>query len=169
MLHLSFWAVCCGCHELISSKPWSEKKRHQLCTHAGFYNAMSCMTVSWYVVWWLESYNWMRRGLFAAFFLFPKVIMISHPLAFFFFYLASCFWEKQLDRFHSFSGRDTPEHLANGGTVPTLIRSGLETAVLKGWLRGTGAWKQRGSAADSSFRIVRSFKWVSQRTFQQFC
>lgn len=35
---------------------------------------------------------------------------------------------KQLD---SFSVRDTPGHLANGGTVPTLIRSGLETAALK--------------------------------------
>lgn len=40
----------------------------------------------------------------------------------------------QISQPFKLSGRDTPEHLANGCTVPTLIRSSLETAVLNRWL-----------------------------------
>lgn len=72
----------------------------------------------------------MGAGLFATVLLsLQKFTMISHPLAFL--CLAFCLRGRQLDRFHSFLGRDTPEHLANGGTLLTLISSGLEAAVLK--------------------------------------
>lgn len=108
-----------------------------------------------------------RAGLLAAVLLSPqKFIMISHPLAFL--CIALCLRGKQLDRFHSFLGRDTPEHLANGSTLLTLISSGLEAAVLKRWLRGTRPGNSEEVLRTAVFALLDPVSEFHREPFSSF-
>lgn len=152
-LHLSFWSVSHEVPQMPIIGFWQKLGKWYISSCSGFSN---CTDWGWCYsskltggctfgnIWpWWSVHQFMKEDTFAAALLSFTMVIVNKQ--FFFpagvippssFILPFASLGTHLTDFTALklSRRDTPEHLANGCTVPTLIRSSPETAVLNRWL-----------------------------------